>query len=534
MTNLFKFSLLLLATLLPAIASAHSFVVDGIYYKIIGTEASVTYKGTSYYPYGNTYYYDDVVIPSTVTYNGTTYSVTSIGNYAFGTCYSLTSVTIPSSVTTIGEHAFYGCSGMTSVTIPSSVTSIGNSAFENCSSLTSATIPNSVTSISKSAFQNCSGLTSITIPNSVTSIGDRAFQNCSGLTSVTIGNSVTSIGNWAFYDCSGLASVTIPNSVTGIGKDAFNGCTGLTSVTIGNSVTSIDNGAFYYCFRLTRVICMATTPPNIVSWAFNDDVTSQATLYVPDESISAYQTSFNWKEFLQIVGITETPAFGDFEVDGIWYRSLSENTAMVIQRPEDEDYYSGDVVIPESVTYESNCFTVVGISEGAFEDCYELNSVVIGNAVESIGENTFQGCTALTSVIIGSGVSSIRAKAFNYCNALQTVTCRGTVPPVMESSNCFTNAAYLHAVLKVPRQQVDAYAVADYWYKFEQLEGYGSAGKGDVNTDGIINISDVTALIDLILSGGEYNPDADFNYNGKYDIGDVTTLIDFLLTGTSN
>ena len=74
-------------------------------------------------------------------------------------------------VTSIENSAFNGCYSLQSITIPSSVTSIGNSAFQNCSSLQSITIPESVTSIGNSAFQNCSSLQSITIPESVTSIG---------------------------------------------------------------------------------------------------------------------------------------------------------------------------------------------------------------------------------------------------------------------------------------------------------------------------------------------------------------------------
>ena len=143
-----------------------------------------------------------------------TKDITSIGNFAFSSCYSLTSITIPSSVTIIGNSAFFECSSLTSITIPSSVTSIGNSAFFECSSLTSITIPSSVTSIGGSAFSNCSSLTSVTIPEGVTSIGDSAFSDCRSLTSITISSSVNSIGKRAFSYCSKLTSVTFETTTS--------------------------------------------------------------------------------------------------------------------------------------------------------------------------------------------------------------------------------------------------------------------------------------------------------------------------------
>jgi hypothetical protein len=80
-----------------------------------------------------------VEIPATVTDGDVTYSVTSIGDYAFQACSGLTDVTIPASVSSIGVAAFYVCSGLTGVTIPASVTSIGGDAFNGCSALKSLT-----------------------------------------------------------------------------------------------------------------------------------------------------------------------------------------------------------------------------------------------------------------------------------------------------------------------------------------------------------------------------------------------------------
>jgi hypothetical protein len=222
--------------------------------------------------------------------------VTSIGNYAFTGCSSLTSVTIPDSVTSIGTNAFLYCSILTAIevavanndfssmdgilfnkaqttliqcpggkagtyTIPEGVTAIGTRAFDSCVSLTSVTIPSSVTSIENSAFYKCSSLTSVTIPDGITSIQNSAFYGCSKLTGVTIPDGVKSIGNSAFYNCSSLTSVTIPSSVTSIGSYAFTGCISLTSVMIRDGAISIGDQAFRNCFSLTSV----TIPSSVTS-----------------------------------------------------------------------------------------------------------------------------------------------------------------------------------------------------------------------------------------------------------------------------
>ena len=137
---------------------------------------------------------------------------------------NIESYVIPSSVTSIGDWAFSGCSSLSKIVIPSSVTSIGNGAFSDCCSLSKIVIPSSVTSLGNRAFEDCSSLSNIVIPSSVTSIGNDAFSKCSSLSKIVIPSSVTSIGEMAFMDCDSLSEIVIPSSVTSIGDSAFYRC----------------------------------------------------------------------------------------------------------------------------------------------------------------------------------------------------------------------------------------------------------------------------------------------------------------------
>ena len=199
--------------------------INGIYFILDNTNKTATVTSGDY---NDTY----LKIPSEVTHDETTYTVTSIGNYAFNNCSSLKDVDITDNVTSIGNYAFNNCSSLEIVNIPNTVTSIGDQAFNNCSSLTTLVIPEGVNSIGNSAFQGCSGLTSMTIPKSVSSIGDFAFKSCSGLTSVSISEGVGNIGDYAFELCSKLTIIIIPSTVKSFGYQPFMHCANLTSVIV--------------------------------------------------------------------------------------------------------------------------------------------------------------------------------------------------------------------------------------------------------------------------------------------------------------
>ena len=78
------------------------------------------------------------------------------------------------------------------------------------------------------------------------------------------------------------------------------------------------------------------------------------------------------------------------KIDGIYYNLFDKDkTAEVTSSP---NYYSGEVIIPETVTYNDSQYSVTSIGNEAFYGCSGLTSITIPNSVTNIGFNAFAGC----------------------------------------------------------------------------------------------------------------------------------------------
>ncbi len=472
MKQFFRFSIMLLAILLPALATAHDFKVDSIYYnRLNSNEVEVTYGQDHYFRY---YYSGTVTIPATVTYDGTTYSVTAIGAGAFLRSTRLTGIVIPNSITAIGTGAFEDCTGLTSIDIPSSVTFIGSSVFDNCTGLTSIDIPNSVTGIGGGAFYNCTGLTDIVVPNSVTMIGEEAFYNTAwynnqpdGLvyagkvaykykgtmpsgTCMTLKEGTLGIAWSAFWDCTGLTSIVIPNSVTYVGNGAFGGCSGLTSIVVESGNPRYDS----------RNNCNAIieTANNMLMIGCNNTMIPNSVTEIGEGALSG------------CTGLTS-------------------------------------IDIPNSVTK---------IGMYAFDSCTGLTSINIPNSVIEIGEGAFYSCTGLTDV-------------YCYIADLSRVSSG-------DEQFSLDNSDYSGRTLHVLQGTADAYWADENWYPYfgQIAEDLMPALPGDVDGDSEVGIADVNALIDIILGGNGNTAAADVNGDGAINIADVNAIIDIILSGSWN
>ena len=219
-------------------------VTDGIlnYTGDIIIPATITYEDVTYTvnAIANNAFADDngvtsISIPATIT---------KVGVGAFTDCGGLTAVHITDIASWCDitfenrfdnplyyAHRLYlNDEELTELVIPTGVSSVANFAFYGCTSLTSVSMSDDVTSIGLAAFHDCTNLSSVYMTNSVTTIGGAAFSGCSSLTDLSLSSSLTSIFDYTFANCEKLGQIVIPQNVSSIGENAFKGCTNVTDI----------------------------------------------------------------------------------------------------------------------------------------------------------------------------------------------------------------------------------------------------------------------------------------------------------------
>ena len=198
----------------------------------------------------------------------------------------------------------------------------------------------------------------------------------------------------------------------------------------------------------------------------------------------------------------------DCKVDGIYYDLNNDDktasvTYMSLGSSNNKDAYVGNIIIPESTTYNGTTYSVTSIGNRAFHGCSGLTSVTIPNFVTSIGEYAFYYCSGLTSVTIPNSVTSIGYNAFADCSGLTSVTipnsvtsigydafrgCSGltklvslAVEPPICGRGAFEKVDKTTCQLLVPEESINKYKTADQWKEFLYILGYD--GVDDVSVD---------------------------------------------------
>ena len=299
-----------------------------------------------------------------------------------------------------------------------------------------------------------------------------------------------------------LTSVVVGSNVTTIGQDAFKNCTGLTSVTLGSSVSSIGATAFKGCTALATVTCQRSTPATIQSTTFDSDHYSTVTLKVPSTSaVNSYKAATYWKNFYVIV-----PNGGELN-----YAANASGTSL--------SFTSTTTDYPWTVKGDG---TRVYVQSG--------NAGVASSTSTIIAQVTVSKLSTVTFDFKAWGEGTSYDKCIFLIDDVQQFA-YGARDNDWESYTADLPAGS-HVLTWTYSKDGSVNPTGDYFAVDNVAIAVKPVTTGDVNGDNAVTIADVTALIDILLSGATAPAGADCNNDGQVTIADVTALIDYLLSGS--
>ena len=225
-----------------------------------------------------------------------------------------------------------------------------------------------------------------------------------------------------------------------------------------------------------------------------------------------------------------------FEEDGIYYLITSDNTVSVSHSSQYSSNYSGDVIVPSTVTHDGVTYRVTALSNNAFYCCYDLTSVTLPSTLTTIEESAFYHCKSLTQVVIPESVTEIGPwnfyqseelievilpstlnfmddNCFGSCPKLTKVTCRATTPPTI-GQYCFASTST--KTLYVPESAISAYQAEYNWRTwFSSIEAMPEYDLSYMNLKFVITSATTAKCVGCLLSSpsGTWNiPDNVGNY----------------------
>lgn len=407
----------------------------------------------------------------------------------------------------VPRTAFFG-KKLTSVSLPDGIQSIGYAAFAGCDRLESVTLPSTLVYLGDYAFAG-SGLTSIELSSAIIDMGKGVFSRCEAMTSAVINSRV--VGSFAFLGAKALSNVTVGAGVQYIYEGAFNGCKALKGITFDPAchLYRIDQEAFINS-GLENIDIKSLTVGTVGDWAFAQ--TSLSSLDLSDGMTDLGEGA-----------LAHNPLLTNVTLPGVGHEGNDSGRA-------------GDDVNGRRRGAPTPVHTLTNIKAYTFAGDGNLNAGnLLQKDVVTIGDYAFYNVTAdIDTMRLPETIEYLGDYAMAGMTGMKVLkTDAESVPALGE--NVWAGVDQPSVPLIAPSSESTAlYKQADQWMYFFFQED--DVLLGDVNNDGVVNISDVTTLIDYLLgSDVEVNlRNADCNSDGGINIADVTTLIDKLLTGSKS
>ena len=406
---------------------------------------------------------------------------TTIGNYAFRLCKTVTSASLPSTLITIGTYGFHSCDSLKNINIPEGIKAINTYTFYQCSSLENVDLPEGITTINAYAFGQCHNLKEVVLPSTLTNLGTAPWYNCKSLESFVLTNDTatgdfrvidgilfskdstllrhyptgrrgaytipdhvknmsiyafggastsrveipdsTSFSGYLFYNNDSLRTVHLPRTMKALPTYAFHNADSLKSVTIPEGVTTFGTYALSYCRGLRILIMLPAAPPSITSSSFAGTPTD-VPVYVAASSLADYQAAEYWKGLTNYVTY-EAAGYCGFDL--LWM--VMPDSTLVISGYGDMDNYTE--------------------AEPAPWNGMAISRVEIGANVTGIGQMAFAGCADLMAFQVKEGSETFMVKdSVLYSKDGRTIVAYPAAKPATEfrtSTDVTTIAPYAFA-----------------------------------------------------------------------------------------